>query len=270
MASAAVTPAVAKASAGAIEHLPVAVVPNLARYLRDQARRPLDLRRRRRRERRRCGRRTYRRSRVRARREGGAAAARAPALRRADLDSRSRRVESLNVRVAAALLLYEAKRQRYGVGRGTRQRRCFDVDMADPTPVPLRRPQPPARRRLCRQRELRDTLASWVATQGARGVLVFDGAGSGRDARAARGSLRGARRFSDRTPGEREPRAANASASSRATRPFGRPRGASRRRVPRRRSSATSRRRARRAQTHASWRTGSTPRPASARAAPPR
>jgi predicted RNA-binding protein with PIN domain len=27
------------------------------------------------------------------------------------------------------------------------------------------------------QSELRDTLASWVATQGARGVLVFDGAG---------------------------------------------------------------------------------------------
>jgi predicted RNA-binding protein with PIN domain len=27
------------------------------------------------------------------------------------------------------------------------------------------------------QRELRDTLASWVATQGARGVLVFDGSG---------------------------------------------------------------------------------------------
>jgi predicted RNA-binding protein with PIN domain len=26
-------------------------------------------------------------------------------------------------------------------------------------------------------RELRDTLASWVATQGARGVLVFDGSG---------------------------------------------------------------------------------------------
>jgi 23S rRNA (guanosine2251-2'-O)-methyltransferase len=31
--SAVVTPAVAKASAGAVEHLPVAVVPNLARYL---------------------------------------------------------------------------------------------------------------------------------------------------------------------------------------------------------------------------------------------
>jgi predicted RNA-binding protein with PIN domain len=27
------------------------------------------------------------------------------------------------------------------------------------------------------QRELRDTLASWVAAQGARGVLVFDGVG---------------------------------------------------------------------------------------------
>jgi len=33
--SAPVTPAVAKASAGAVEHLPVAVVPNLARYLSD-------------------------------------------------------------------------------------------------------------------------------------------------------------------------------------------------------------------------------------------
>jgi 23S rRNA (guanosine2251-2'-O)-methyltransferase len=31
--SARVTPAVAKASAGAVEHLPIAVVPNLARYL---------------------------------------------------------------------------------------------------------------------------------------------------------------------------------------------------------------------------------------------
>lgn len=28
------------------------------------------------------------------------------------------------------------------------------------------------------QRELRDTLASWVATRGARGVLVFDGRGT--------------------------------------------------------------------------------------------
>jgi 23S rRNA (guanosine2251-2'-O)-methyltransferase len=33
--SARVTPAVAKASAGAVEHLPIAVVPNLARYLGD-------------------------------------------------------------------------------------------------------------------------------------------------------------------------------------------------------------------------------------------
>jgi 23S rRNA (guanosine2251-2'-O)-methyltransferase len=33
--SARVTPAVARSSAGAVEHLPVAVVPNLARYLKD-------------------------------------------------------------------------------------------------------------------------------------------------------------------------------------------------------------------------------------------
>ena len=32
--SAVVTPAVARASAGAVEHLPIAVVPNLARYLK--------------------------------------------------------------------------------------------------------------------------------------------------------------------------------------------------------------------------------------------
>ena len=43
--SAHVTPAVCRASAGAVEHVPVAVVTNLARYLDgDQARRPLDRR----------------------------------------------------------------------------------------------------------------------------------------------------------------------------------------------------------------------------------
>ena len=36
--SATVTPAVARASAGAVEHLPVAVVPNLARYLGEMKR----------------------------------------------------------------------------------------------------------------------------------------------------------------------------------------------------------------------------------------
>jgi 23S rRNA (guanosine2251-2'-O)-methyltransferase len=112
--SALVTPAVARASAGAVEHLPVAVVPNLARYLNEIKRGDLWI---------------Y------------AAAAEAdqdmwgadlsgglalvfgaegkgvrPLVRRACDASVSiplaGRVESLNVSVAAALLLYEARRRR--------------------------------------------------------------------------------------------------------------------------------------------------------------
>jgi 23S rRNA (guanosine2251-2'-O)-methyltransferase len=109
-----VTPAVAKASAGAIEHLPVAVVPNLARYLSDiksdrlwvygaagDARHNLwetDF-------------------------TGGTAlvlGAEGKGLRplvRRTCDATvaipiAGKVESLNVSVAAALLLYEARRQR--------------------------------------------------------------------------------------------------------------------------------------------------------------
>jgi 23S rRNA (guanosine2251-2'-O)-methyltransferase len=112
--SAAVTPAVAKASAGAIEHLPVAVVPNLARYLAEiksdrlwiyavagdaaQTLWETDL-------------------------TGGTALVLGaegkglrPLVRRTCDASVSipvaGRVESLNVSVAAALLLYEARRQR--------------------------------------------------------------------------------------------------------------------------------------------------------------
>lgn len=114
--SALVTPAVARASAGAVEHLSVAVVPNLARYLNEIKRADLWI---------------Y------------AAAAEAeqdlwqadltgglalvfgaegkgvrPLVRRA-CDATisiplSGRVESLNVSVAAALLLYEARRRREG------------------------------------------------------------------------------------------------------------------------------------------------------------
>jgi 23S rRNA (guanosine2251-2'-O)-methyltransferase len=114
--SALVTPAVARASAGAVEHLPVAVVPNLARYLNEIKRGDLWI---------------Y------------AAAAEAdqdmwqadlsdglalvfgaegkgvrPLVRRA-CDATvaiplSGKVESLNVSVAAALLLYEARRRRDG------------------------------------------------------------------------------------------------------------------------------------------------------------
>jgi 23S rRNA (guanosine2251-2'-O)-methyltransferase len=112
--SATVTPAVARASAGAVEHLPVAVVPNLARYL-GEIKRPdfwtyaaagdaattmwdVDL-------------------------KGGVALVFGaegkgirPLVRRTCDDAISiplaGNVESLNVSVAAALLLYEARRQR--------------------------------------------------------------------------------------------------------------------------------------------------------------
>jgi 23S rRNA (guanosine2251-2'-O)-methyltransferase len=112
--SATITPAVARASAGAIEHLPVAVVPNLARYLSEVKRGDLwiyaaaadakasmwdtDL-------------------------SGGVAlvfGAEGKGLRplvRRTCDAAvsiplAAQVESLNVSVAAALLLYEAARQR--------------------------------------------------------------------------------------------------------------------------------------------------------------
>ncbi len=114
--SATVTSAVCRASAGAVEHLPVAVVPNLARYLGEVKRGDLwiyaavgngatpmweaDL-------------------------SGGVALVFGaegkglrPLVRRTCDDAVSipmaGNVESLNVSVAAALLLYEAKRQRRG------------------------------------------------------------------------------------------------------------------------------------------------------------
>ena len=112
--AATVTPAVARSSAGAVEHLPVAVVPNLARYLGEVKRGDLwiyaavgdgakpmwetDL-------------------------SGGVALVFGaegkglrPLVRRTCDDAVSipmaGNVESLNVSVAAALLLYEARRQR--------------------------------------------------------------------------------------------------------------------------------------------------------------
>lgn len=112
--SAAVTPAVARASAGAVEHLPVAVVPNLARYLGEI--KGADLW-------------TYaaagdaETSMWQADLTGGVAlvfGAEGKGLRplvRRTCDAAisiplSGNVASLNVSVAAALLLYEARRQR--------------------------------------------------------------------------------------------------------------------------------------------------------------
>jgi len=115
--SAVVTAAVARASAGAVEHLPVAVVTNLARYLGEVKRGDLWI-------------------------YGAVGDAGAPTMWESDLSGGAAivlgaegkglrplvrrscdalvsiplagRVESLNVSVAAALLLYEARRQRRG------------------------------------------------------------------------------------------------------------------------------------------------------------
>jgi len=112
--SATVTPAVARASAGAVEHLPVAVVPNLARYLGEVKRGDLWI---------------YAASGDAERTmwetdlSGGVALVFGaegkglrPLVRRTCDDAVSiplnGNVESLNVSVAAALLLYEARRQR--------------------------------------------------------------------------------------------------------------------------------------------------------------
>jgi 23S rRNA (guanosine2251-2'-O)-methyltransferase len=121
-----VTPAVCRASAGAVEHVPVAVVPNLARYLREvkgpglwvfaavgEAGTPMweaDL-------------------------AGGLALVFGaegkglrPLVRRACDDAVSiplaGRIESLNVSVAAAVLLYEASRQRLSVSASRLQPRA--------------------------------------------------------------------------------------------------------------------------------------------------
>jgi len=113
--SAVVTPAVARASAGAVEHLPVAVVPNLARFLEEVKGPDLWI-------------------------YGAAGEEGVPSMWETDLSGGlalvfgaegkglrplvrrtcdalvaaplAGEVESLNVSVAAALLLYEAKRQR--------------------------------------------------------------------------------------------------------------------------------------------------------------
>jgi len=112
--SAAVTPAVSKASAGAVEHLPVAVVTNLARYLEEIKRDDLWI--------------------YAAAGDGGdtlwdtdftggtvlvlgaeGKGLRPLVRRRCDVAVSiplAGEVESLNVSVAAALLLYEARRQR--------------------------------------------------------------------------------------------------------------------------------------------------------------
>ena len=112
--SARVTPAVARASAGAVEHLPVAVVPNLARYLNEIKRDDLWIY---------AAAAEAEQDMWQADLSGGLALVFGaegkgvrPLVRRA-CDAAvaiplAGRVESLNVSVAAALLLYEARRRR--------------------------------------------------------------------------------------------------------------------------------------------------------------
>jgi 23S rRNA (guanosine2251-2'-O)-methyltransferase len=112
--SATVTPAVCRVSAGAVEHLPVAVVPNLARYLGEVKRGDLWIY---------AAAGDAATSMWDADFSGGAALVFGaegkglrPLVRRTCDDAVSiplaGSVESLNVSVAAALLLYEARRQR--------------------------------------------------------------------------------------------------------------------------------------------------------------
>ena len=114
--SATVTPAVARASAGAIEHLPVAVVPNLARYLGEVKRGDLWIY---------AAAGDAKTSIWEADLTGGVALVFGaegkglrPLVRKTCDDAISiplaGDVESLNVSVAAALMLYEARRQRNG------------------------------------------------------------------------------------------------------------------------------------------------------------
>jgi 23S rRNA (guanosine2251-2'-O)-methyltransferase len=112
--SATITPAVARASAGAVEHLPVAVVPNLARYLGEVKRGDLWIY---------AATGDAERTMWETDLSGGVVLVFGaegkglrPLVRRTCDDAvaipLSGHVESLNVSVAAALLLYEARRQR--------------------------------------------------------------------------------------------------------------------------------------------------------------
>ena len=163
--SARVTAAVCRASAGAVEHLPVAVVHEPRPLPRgDQERRPLGRRRGRRVGNADVGGRPLRRPRVRLRRRGqGPAPARAAHLRRRGLDpaARPRRVAQ--------------RQRRRGASSSTRRGASA---MAEPTLYLFDGFNLLHAGGFGSPEELRDLLASWVAAKGARGVVVFDGDGA--------------------------------------------------------------------------------------------
>ena len=112
-------------------------------------------------------------------------------------------VESLNVSVAAAVLLYEARRRASVAEPSLYLFDGYNLLHAGP---------------FADARELVDALASFVAVRGARGVVVFDGVGED----VTRGPLEvrfaAARRHAARAARRRAPRAGTRSSSSRATR----------------------------------------------------
>ena len=175
-----VTPAVCRSSAGTVEHLPVAVVPNLARYLaeikRDDlwsyAARPTATQR--------CGRRTSRaasRSSSEPRERACARSSARPATRTISIPL-AQGVESLNVSVAAAALCTMLCESASSAAIGPNVSVPESVDHARADALPLRRLQPAPRGR-ARGRATSSSTSSRAssAVKGARGVVVFDGVG---------------------------------------------------------------------------------------------
>ena len=156
----AVTPAVCRASAGAVEHLAVAVVPNLARYLNDVKGPALGSGARRRTATSGSGRPTSAEEEPRSFSEPrGKACARS--CRPGEIVAiHAGRVSSLNVSVAAAARLRGEEAAR------CLSRRCYLFDGYNLRAAGLEE-----------RHELIDSLASFVAVHGARGVVVFDGVG---------------------------------------------------------------------------------------------
>ena len=162
--SAMVTPAVARASAGAVEHLPVAVVPNLARYLNEIKRGDLWI---------------Y-----------AAAADAEQDLWQADLTgglalvfgAEGKGVRPLVRRACDATISIPARRAASSRSTSASPRRCSSTRrgggaMAEPTLYLFDGHNLLHAGGYADQRELTDTLASFVALRGARGFLVWDGVG---------------------------------------------------------------------------------------------
>ena len=191
---------------------------------RDQARRPLVVRRDARMRRRRCGRPTSRaasRSSSEPRARACARSSARPATRSISIPLAAG-VESLNVSVAAAVLLYEARRQR-GTGAGPAQARaCRRTMVPEPTLYLFdgyNLLHAGGRTTTCASSI--DELASFVAMKRRARRRRLRRRRRGARARAALGALRAGRRHAARAARGRAPRTRERSASSPPTWPCG-------------------------------------------------